>query len=86
LPERARATAGLTIRSERGDPAALVRRIVPSDPNPHLLRLTPDATLRDAPPLDVLHVPGGFGREALMEDEAVLRWICRHAALACSVF
>ena len=27
------------------------------------LRLTPDATLADAPPLDVLHVPGGFGQE-----------------------
>ena len=39
------------------------------------LRLTPDATLDDAPPLDVLHVPGGFGQEALMEDEEVLAWI-----------
>jgi cyclohexyl-isocyanide hydratase len=50
------------------------------------LRLTPDAPLSDAPPLDVLHVPGGFGQEALMEDEAVLGWIRSHAALACSVF
>ncbi len=25
------------------------------------LRLTPDAALADAPQLDVLHVPGGFG-------------------------
>jgi transcriptional regulator GlxA family with amidase domain len=33
------------------------------------LRLTPDAALADAPQLDVLHVPGGFGQEALMEDE-----------------
>ena len=32
------------------------------------LRLTPDAALADAPQLDVLHVPGGFGQEALMED------------------
>jgi cyclohexyl-isocyanide hydratase len=39
------------------------------------LRLTPDATLADAPQLDVLHVPGGQGQEALMEDEAVLGWI-----------
>src|SRR5215469_12103327 len=31
------------------------------------LRLMPDATLADSPPLDVLHVPGGFGQEALME-------------------
>jgi cyclohexyl-isocyanide hydratase len=36
------------------------------------LRLTPDAALSDAPLLDVLHVPGGFGQEALMEDAEVL--------------
>jgi cyclohexyl-isocyanide hydratase len=50
------------------------------------LRLTPDATLADAPPLDVLHVPGGFGQEALMEDEEVLGWIRRQNAGACSIF
>jgi cyclohexyl-isocyanide hydratase len=50
------------------------------------LRLTPDATLADSPPLDVLHVPGGFGQEALMEDEEVLAWISRQAAGACSIF
>ena len=50
------------------------------------LRLTPDATLADAPPLDVLHVPGGFGQEALMEDAEVLGWIRQQAAGACSIF
>jgi cyclohexyl-isocyanide hydratase len=50
------------------------------------LLLTPDAVLSDAPPLDVLHVPGGFGQEALMEDEVVLDWIRRQAAGACSIF
>src|ERR1700743_1954758 len=50
------------------------------------LRLTPDAALADAPPLDVLHVPGGFGQEALMEDEDVLSWIRQQAAGACSIF
>jgi cyclohexyl-isocyanide hydratase len=50
------------------------------------LRLTPDATLADAPPLDVLHVPGGFGQEALMEDAAVLAWIRHQAAGACRIF
>jgi cyclohexyl-isocyanide hydratase len=50
------------------------------------LRLTPDAALADAPQLDVLHVPGGFGQEALMEDEAVLGWIREQAAGARSVF
>jgi cyclohexyl-isocyanide hydratase len=50
------------------------------------LRLTPDGALDDAPRLDVLHVPGGFGQEALMEDEEVLGWIRRQAAGAHSVF
>jgi len=50
------------------------------------LRLTPDAILTDAPPLDVLHVPGGFGQEALMEDAEVLGWIRQQAAGACRIF
>ena len=50
------------------------------------LRLTPDAALADAPQLDVLHVPGGFGQEALMEDEGLLTWIRRQAGGAHSVF
>jgi cyclohexyl-isocyanide hydratase len=50
------------------------------------LRLMPDAGLADAPPLDVLHVPGGFGQEALMEDAEVLAWIRQQAAGACSIF
>ena len=50
------------------------------------LRLTPDATLAEAPALDVLHVPGGFGQEALMEDAEVLDWIRRQATGARSVF
>ncbi|MGY2811463.1 DJ-1/PfpI family protein [Bradyrhizobium sp. USDA 4506] len=50
------------------------------------LRLTPDAALADAPPLDVLHVPGGFGQQALMEDTEVLGWINRQAAGACRIF
>ena len=50
------------------------------------LRLTPDAALAEAPQLDVLHVPGGFGQEALMEDEAVLGWIRQQATGARSVF
>lgn len=50
------------------------------------LRLTPDATLADAPRLDVLHVPGGFGQEALMQDSDVLDWIRRQADGARNVF
>jgi cyclohexyl-isocyanide hydratase len=43
------------------------------------LRLLPDATLAQAPQLDVLHVPGGYGQEALMHDEVVLEWVRRQA-------
>ena len=50
------------------------------------LWLTPDAALADAPPLDVLHVPGGTGQEALMEDAEVLDWMRHQASGACSIF
>lgn len=50
------------------------------------LRLTPDAALSEAPQLDVLHVPGGFGQEALMEDAEVLGWIAQQAKGARTVF
>jgi cyclohexyl-isocyanide hydratase len=50
------------------------------------LRLIPDATLAEAPPLDVLHVPGGPGQEALMENEDVIAWIQRQAAGARCIF
>lgn len=50
------------------------------------LRITPDAAIADAPQLDVLHIPGGFGQEALMEDEEVLSWIRTQAAGAHSIF
>ncbi|WNV09309.1 DJ-1/PfpI family protein [Tardiphaga sp. 709] len=46
------------------------------------LRITPDAAIADAPKLDVLHVPGGFGQEALMEDTVVLDWIRAQAGHA----
>ncbi|HEY4088539.1 MAG TPA: DJ-1/PfpI family protein [Bryobacteraceae bacterium] len=50
------------------------------------LRLTPDATLAEAPQLDLLHVPGGFGQEALMEDADILDWVRTQAAGARYVF
>src|ERR1700736_2208955 len=50
------------------------------------LRLTPDAAISEAPQLDVLHVPGGFGQEALMEDADVLAWVRDQAAGARWVF
>ncbi|HKF60500.1 MAG TPA: DJ-1/PfpI family protein [Dongiaceae bacterium] len=50
------------------------------------LRLVHDAALAEAPQLDLLHVPGGYGQEALMEDEEVLSWVRRQAAGARCVF
>ena len=50
------------------------------------LRLTADAMLADAPQLDVLHVPGGFGQEALMDDTELLGWVRRQAAGSRCVF
>jgi cyclohexyl-isocyanide hydratase len=50
------------------------------------LRLLSDAVLRDAPQLDLLHVPGGFGQEAMMDDEEVLTWIRQQAAGVQSLF
>ena len=43
------------------------------------LRLLPDATLRDCPPLDVVCVPGGPGVNALMEDPEILAWLRQQA-------
>jgi cyclohexyl-isocyanide hydratase len=50
------------------------------------LRLMPDATLSEASQLDVLHIPGGFGQEALMDDRETLDWVARQAAGARYVF
>ncbi len=44
--------------------------------------LQPTATLENAPPLDVVFVPGGAGQIPLMEDEAVLSFLQRTAARA----
>lgn len=49
------------------------------------LRLAPDATLAEAPQLDVLHVPGGARQDAMMEDEDVLAWLRAQAAGAKAV-
>ncbi len=50
------------------------------------LRLLPDATLEDAPQLDILHIPGGFGVDAAMQDAVLVDWLRRQAAGAQLVF
>lgn len=50
------------------------------------LRILPDATLDEAPQLDVLHIPGGFGVDAQMLDPVILNWVRRQAEGAKVVF
>ena len=44
------------------------------------LRVVPDHTLADAPPLDVLIVPGGMGTRREVENSALLDWVKQVAA------
>ena len=46
------------------------------------LRFLPDTTMAEAPPLDLVFVPGGPGASALMEDREVLEFLRRHAEKA----
>lgn len=50
------------------------------------LLLTPEMTLEQAPPLDLLVVPGGRGQQRLMEDEVVLEFLRRQASGARYIF
>jgi cyclohexyl-isocyanide hydratase len=46
------------------------------------LKFLPDTAMADAPPLDLIFVPGGPGTGALMEDREVLEFLRQHAAKA----
>lgn len=46
------------------------------------LTVVPDYSFEDAPNIDLLVVPGGFGTRALLEDEKTLTWIRSVAAKA----
>jgi cyclohexyl-isocyanide hydratase len=50
------------------------------------LILTPNLSIAEAPPLDVLLVPGGYGQQDLMEDEEVLTLIRNHFAAGKLIF
>src|SRR3954464_7380306 len=43
------------------------------------LQVVPRCTWADAPAIDVLVIPGGFGTRALLHDEATLAWIAATA-------
>lgn len=52
------------------------------------LKVTPDTTLADCPPLDVLLVPGGWGTRREIQNAPLLAWIGergRHVPLLTSV-
>jgi len=44
--------------------------------------IVPDRTLRDAPRLDLLVVPGGLGQQDLMEDDEILNFLKLQAETA----
>ena len=46
------------------------------------LTITPDVTFDDAPPLDMLCVPGGWGVDARLDDERLLGFLRLHGAHA----
>ncbi len=46
------------------------------------LRIVPDVTFADAPPYDVLCVPGGWGVNLQLENEAMLAFLARQGAQA----
>ena len=46
------------------------------------VRVVPDTALREAPPLDLLFVPGGPGVAAMMEDAEVLEFLAERAPRA----
>jgi cyclohexyl-isocyanide hydratase len=50
------------------------------------LMLTPEIAIDDAQHLDLLHVPGGPGQEALMQNEPVLAFIRDHVAAGKPLF
>lgn len=49
------------------------------------LRVIPDFAWSDAPAIDLLVVPGGFGTRALLKDAATLEWIRATASRASQV-
>jgi transcriptional regulator GlxA family with amidase domain len=49
------------------------------------LKVIPHYSWADAPPIDILVVPGGFGTRALLQDDTTLEWIRETAARSSQV-
>src|SRR5438477_3064085 len=46
------------------------------------MQIVPDVTLAEAPPLDVLLVPGGQGTRREVDNRVLIDWLARAAATA----
>jgi transcriptional regulator GlxA family with amidase domain len=44
------------------------------------LKVIPDHTLEDCPPLDILVVPGGWGTRREMNDDRLIAWVAERAS------
>ncbi len=65
-----------------GATSHIVARALAPVPTDCTLALMPTVTLADCPSLDVLVVPGGFGVEDAMRDQAILDFVRRQATSA----
>jgi transcriptional regulator GlxA family with amidase domain len=82
---RTRLTPGLeSRRSDEGAPFEVFTVARTREPLQSVggLTVTPHFGFDDAPPIDLLVVPGGLGTRALLEDAATLDWIRARAAAA----
>jgi transcriptional regulator GlxA family with amidase domain len=82
---RTRLVAGLD--SRRSDDDAPLRVFTVAQSGAEIvatggLRVVPHHGLDNAPPIDLLVVPGGFGTRPLLESEKVITWIADTAASA----
>ncbi len=67
---------------EQGDTAALIAETTEPVRCAKGMRVLPDYTLGDHPPLDVLLVPGGQGTRREVSNPAIISWILATAATA----
>lgn len=71
-------TASSMLRENQGHPpdsAVLIAQALDPVRCNKGMRVLPDCTLDDHPPLDVLLIPGGMGTRVQVENETVLRWL-----------
>lgn len=72
-----------TMARKEGDRVVTVAESVAPVRSAKGLRVIPDCSFDDAPPLDVLVVPGGQGTRREVDNQALLAWL-REAAAACT--